>query len=156
MQKTFSIRSANADDIAVIGSIAEKTELFPAVMTPEMMEPYLNSADSRDIWLVIESEDQVCGFTFCEPERMTEGTSNMLALAIDPSHQSQSLGAALTSHLEDMLRRRGDRMLLVETLGLPEFDRTRAFYSRQGFEREALIRDFYDKGQDKVIYRKLL
>lgn len=45
-------------------------------------------------------------------------------------------------------------MLLVETLA--SFDRTRAFYSKCGYEEEARIRDFYAAGDDKVVFCKVL
>ncbi len=51
---------------------------------------------------------------------------------------------------------RGGRMLLVETSGLPDFERTRAFYRKCGYEEEARIRDFYAAGDDKVVFRKVL
>jgi RimJ/RimL family protein N-acetyltransferase len=47
-------------------------------------------------------------------------------------------------------------MLLVETSGLPDFERTRAFYLKCGYEEEAHIRDFYATGEDKVVFRKVL
>lgn len=51
---------------------------------------------------------------------------------------------------------RGGRMLLVETSGLPDFERTRRFYMKCGCEEEARIRDFYTTGDDKVVFRKVL
>ena len=51
---------------------------------------------------------------------------------------------------------RGERVLLVETSGLPGFERTRAFYRKLGYDEEARIRDFYQAGEDKVVFRKAL
>jgi RimJ/RimL family protein N-acetyltransferase len=42
----------------------------------------------------------------------------------------------------------------VETSGLPEFEATRRFYERNGYVREARIRDFYRKGEDKIVFWK--
>jgi ribosomal protein S18 acetylase RimI-like enzyme len=50
----------------------------------------------------------------------------------------------------------GGRVLLVETSGTPDFERTRAFYRKCGYEEEARIRDFYQAGADKIVYRKAL
>ncbi len=47
-------------------------------------------------------------------------------------------------------------MLLVETSSLPEYERTRSFYDQLGFDREAVIRAFYAKGEDKVVFWKHL
>ena len=45
---------------------------------------------------------------------------------------------------------------LVETSGLPEFERARAFYRKCGYEEEARIREFYNAGEDKIVFRKAL
>jgi hypothetical protein len=50
----------------------------------------------------------------------------------------------------------GERVLLVETSGLPEFGRTRAFYLHLGYAEEARIREFYQAGEDKIVFRKAL
>jgi hypothetical protein len=47
-------------------------------------------------------------------------------------------------------------MLLVETSRLPDFDHTRKFYIKCGYEEEARIRDFYATGDDKVVFHKVL
>ena len=59
-------------------------------------------------------------------------------------------------HVEQALAARGGRVLLVETSGLPGFERTRAFYRKLGYDEEARIREFYQAGEDKVVFRKAL
>ena len=56
--------------------------------------------------------------------------------------------------VEQHLIEQGDRLLLVETLA--SLQDTRAFYQHCGYEEEGYIRDYYDQGEDKVIYRKQL
>ena len=60
------------------------------------------------------------------------------------------------SHIEQMLTQRGERVLLVETSGLEDFEYVRAFYRKSGYEEEARIREFYKAGDDKIIFRKAL
>ena len=90
------------------------------------------------------------------PERMTQGTWNLLLIAVHPDRQGQGIGGAVMRHVEKTLARRGERILLVETSGLPAFDRTRAFYRFIGYDEEAQIRDYYQAGDDQVVFRKLL
>ena len=42
------------------------------------------------------------------------------------------------------------------TSGLPSFERTRGFYRLCGYDEEARIRDFYQAGEDKIVFRKAL
>lgn len=71
-----------------------------------------------------------------------------------PADQRRGVGTALIGHVERELAAGGQRLLLVETSGLPAYARARAFYARCGYDQEARIRDFY--ADDKVVFRKAL
>lgn len=75
---------------------------------------------------------------------------------MQPDCQGQGRGAALIRYVEQTLTARGARLLLVETSGLPSFELTRAFYCKCGYDEEARIRDFYEAGDDKIVFRKAL
>ena len=80
----------------------------------------------------------------------------LLLIAVRPACQGQGRGAALLGHVESALRASGQRLLLVETSGLPSYARTRAFYVKCGYAEEACVRDFYKAGEDMVVFRKAL
>ena len=40
--------------------------------------------------------------------------------------------------------------------GLPTFGRARASYERCGYEQEARVRDYYEPGDDVILFRKAL
>jgi ribosomal protein S18 acetylase RimI-like enzyme len=65
-------------------------------------------------------------------------------------------GSALVSHVERVLNERCIRLLIVETSGLPDFARARAFYDKSGFTEEARVKNFFAAGDDKLIYTKML
>ena len=155
MSDTVTIRPTTFSDVRIIARIAEETELFPGEMLGDMIAGYFDGSKS-DIWLTAVAEDEPIGFGFCEPERMTVGTWNLLAIGITSDRQSRGVGAALLTSLENLLKQDGHRILLVETIGSPEFSRTRSFYHREGFVEEARIRGFYDTGLDKVVFWKQL
>jgi ribosomal protein S18 acetylase RimI-like enzyme len=155
------IRLAISDDTTALIALAEATGLFQPDQLNEvsaMLADYFASQDSSDrFWLTdAEENDGLLGIAYCELERMTEGTWNLQLIAIRPDRQGQGRGAALLRHVEQQLAADGGRILLVETSGLPEFDRTRAFYLKCGYGEEARIRDFYQAGEDKIVYRKVL
>lgn len=112
-------------------------------------------AACQELWFTLHDEQPI-GVAYRAPERMTSGTWNLYLIAVHPSRQSCGHGAAFMSHIEALLAQRGERVLLVETSGLPEFERTRAFYLRNGYTREAVIRDFYNAGEDKIVFHKAL
>lgn len=116
----LTIRPAERQDIAAIQSVAENAELFPPEMLEDMMSGYLDRT-SNDLWFVALTGDRLVGFGFCEPERMTSGTWNLLAIGILDDCRGQGIGAAMMRQLEDRLRTAGERILIVETLGTPAF-----------------------------------
>jgi ribosomal protein S18 acetylase RimI-like enzyme len=148
MTQNHTIRPFGRDDLPAAERLIDATGLFPPDMLAGMAEPGL-SGESEDLWLVA---GQVSGLAYAAPERMTVGTWNLLLLAVLPGAQRQGLGRALVGAVCDRLCSSGARLLLVETSGLPEFAGPRAFYTSCGFRREAAIRDFYEKGEDKVIF----
>jgi ribosomal protein S18 acetylase RimI-like enzyme len=143
------------NDLPGVSSILDGTGLFPTEMLADMAEPYLSEAEPH-IWLVALSSTDVLGFAYCEPERMTDGTYNLLAIAVDPTRQNGGIGQRLVAAVEQVTKAMKARVLLVETSSLTEYQRTRSFYDQLGFDREAVIREFYAKGEDKVIFWKHL
>lgn len=150
-----SIRPVEQGDLAHLKSIVDATELFPSEMMDDMLSGYFDGS-KPDIWFTCIRDGEPISFGFCEPERMTEGTWNLLALAVQPEHQGKGTGSAMMSYLEDRLASDGQRLLLVETMGSPEFGRTRAFYRGNGYVEEARIREFYEAGADKIVFWKHL
>lgn len=155
MNHHYHTRAMVRDDLVEIAPILDATGLFPSEMLPAMAEPYLEGAEPH-VWLVACQGEDVLGFAYCEPERITDRTFNLLAIAVEPSWQSRGVGQQLVVAVEQELRASGARVLLVETSSLPEFERTRSFYDRLGFAREAVIREFYAEGDDKVVFWKKL
>lgn len=148
------VRALAAADLPAARSVVDSTGLFPGELLDGMTQPYLSGAEGG-IWLV-HGHGGVQAVTWCIPERMTQGTWNMLLLAVHAGHQRSGLGRELVCEAESRVRDAGGRLLLVETSGLPEFERTRAFYRACGYEPEARIRDFYREGEDKVVFRRTL
>jgi len=149
------MRPVERQDLAQLKLIADAAELFPSEMMGDMISGYFDGS-KPDIWFTYSPAGKAISFGFCESERMTEGTWNLLAIGVDPAYQGKGIGAAMMTYLEDRLADQGERILLVETMGIPAFERTRAFYRKNGYVEEARIREFYEAGADKVVFWKHL
>lgn len=108
-----------------------------------------------EFWLSYD-DGSPAAVAYCAPEAMTMGTWNVLLIAVHPDRQGEGIGAQMMSYIEAKLASAGARVLLVETSGTDDFIRTRAFYAQQGYDEEARIREYYDVGDDKVVFRKAL
>ncbi len=153
------IRPATPDDRSALMALGEATGLFQPHEL-EFMEGMLSEYFAGDLgeghrWIV-DDEDGVLAAAYCAPEIMGDGVSNLYFIGVHPDRQGQGRGAALLRHVEEDLRGRGVRLLLVETSGVDGFQATRAFYAKNGYDEEGRIRDYYAAGDDKVIFRKLL
>ena len=149
------IKATSSDDIAGLQAVLEGTELFPSEMLPEMLAPSL-AGETEAFWLTCHSGGEAVGLCYTVPEDLADGTWNMLALAVRPDLQGKRLGAALVKAAEQHLKGKGQRILIVDTSGTDDFALTRKFYTQNGYDEEARIRDFWADGDDKVIFRKAL
>ena len=90
-------------------------------------------------------EDRPVSIGYCAPERMTEGTYNLYALAIHKDYQGIGIGKEMMIYVEELLRDMNVRILIVETSGKSEFERTRKFYEKCNYLKQAIIPEFMMK-----------
>lgn len=155
------IRLARPEDSASVTSLAVASGLFPAdatSVTDGMMADYwARNRDAGHVCLIdLDDADEPLGVAYYAPAPATDRTWYLTMIAVRADVQGQGRGAALMRHAEEALRTSGQRVLLVETSGLPSFARTRAFYRKCGYDEEARIREYYTVGEDMVLFRKQL
>lgn len=150
------VRNIAKRDIPHLKNVIDSTGLFSSELLDDMIADYFNNSNSSDIWLTLELEGAPVVIAYCAPERLTSGTYNLYLIAVSKDHQGKGLGASMMQYIEQLLKEQGNRVLLVETSGLPEFELTRRFYDKSNYQREAVIREFYQQGEDKIIFWKKL
>jgi GNAT superfamily N-acetyltransferase len=90
------------------------------------------------------------------PIPCTVSSHNLYWIAVHPDYQGKGLGKALMREAERRIRTAGGTRIYIDTSYKAQYEDTRAFYLSLGYELDALLKDFYSPGDDKVIYRKLL
>lgn len=150
-----TVRTITRADLPALKAIIASTDLFPPEMLDELTAGYLGEKQTPERWLTLEDGEPVA-IAYFAPERLTAGTWNLYLIAVRGDGQGQGYGSLLLDRIERELAATGERILIVETSGLPAFARTRAFYERCGYTREARIRDFYQAGEDKIVFWKSL
>lgn len=155
MQKDSCVRSITPDDLPALKTVIDANELFPSAMLDEMIFDYFNNKNSQDYWFTYDDGKPVA-IAYCAPEKMTEGTWNLYLIAVHPDYQGLGYGTSMVNHIESRLANGGERILLIETSSLESFEPTRKFYRKCGYHQEAQIRNFYQAGEDKIIFSKSL
>ncbi|MEL7087948.1 MAG: GNAT family N-acetyltransferase [Planctomycetota bacterium] len=150
------IRPTRADDLAGLEAVVAQTKLFPPEMLAGMVDEPPAPGDPAPIWLTALEGCTPVGLCFARAETFTTGTWNLLAMAVAPARQGRGIGTALLCSLERRLKADGARILIIDTMGTEAFTATRAFYLGCGYVQEAVLRDFWDEGADKVTFWKKL
>jgi len=91
------------------------------------------------------------GFTPC-----TLHSYQLYWIVVSPAVQRRGIGRRLLAAVEERVRAAGGRRLYVETSNTSQYEPTRLFYLSCGYRAEAILRDFYAPGDDKVIFGKVL
>lgn len=153
------IRATDADDVPILVSLAEGTRVFSPneiVGLKEDLDNCLAGDYPLDRLLTIEHAGRAVGFAHFGPAEITDGTWYLFWIAVDRASHGHGYGAQLLRRVEDEVRGRDGRLLLIETSNLPRYAATRSFYERTGYARECMIRDYYSVGDDKIVFSKRL
>ncbi|HZT83376.1 MAG TPA: GNAT family N-acetyltransferase [Gemmataceae bacterium] len=103
-----------------------------------------------------EKDGRVIGFAYYAPAAMTDRTWYLYWIAVSKQTQAKGVGSSLLRHVEEDIRQGGGRVLFIETSSLPHYELTRRFYLKHGYDKEAVLRDYYAEGDDMVVFRKRL
>jgi ribosomal protein S18 acetylase RimI-like enzyme len=154
------IRKLESRDRDELKRILEDTHHFnddEIKVAIELIDVYLNDAKQTDyIIYVSETDGSTTGYICYGKRPLTEGTYDLYWIAVDPNIHGKGLGSRLVKHMEEDLMKSGAKLILIETSGKPEYENERRFYTKNGYEVQTIIKDFYRTADDLYIYRKYL
>lgn len=101
-----------------------------------------------------EQNGQVIGFAYYAPAAMTDRTWYLYWIAVTRDTQAKGVGTKLLHFVEEDIRKRQGRILLIETSSLAHYELTRRFYLKHQYEQGAVLKDYYTDGDDMVVFRK--
>ena len=104
--------------------------------------------------VTFEDAGKILGFAYFAPAAMTDRTWYLYWIAVSKQTQARGVGGKLLKYTEDAIRQERGRVLFIETSSLPHYQLTRQFYVKHGYDKEAVLRDYYADGDDMVVFRK--
>lgn len=152
------IRPTSPQDTGPLIVLTRQTGMFKPLEIQalrEVLDDYFaTTRDEGHLCVSAEHEGQIVGFAYYAPAAMTEGSWHLWWIAVSKERQGGGIGQELLRYLEEDIRARKGRVLFIETGSLPHYERTRRFYVKNGYEKHALLKDFYARGDDMVVFRK--
>ena len=128
-----------------------------AAFSQEEVRVALEMVDSGDYTVfVVELDGEVCGYASIGPTPLTLTTWHLYWICIHPRAQRRGAGMALQRHVEEFIRSQKGECLVLETSGRTDYERTRRFYERAGYQQAGRIPDYYKARDDCVFYFKML
>jgi ribosomal protein S18 acetylase RimI-like enzyme len=85
---------------------------------------------------------------------LTEATWDIYWVVVAHDKQGFGIGRILMKHAEDDIKKMHGKLIMVETSGKPEYNKTRRFYDTLNYQRVCQIPDYYAPGDDLVLYSK--
>jgi len=156
----MQIRPATLGDRTRIKEILISTARFTpqeVSWAMELVDKWLREgADGEYSVHVLDDETAVQGYVCYAPTPKAEGVFDLYWIAVDPQRQGEGIGQVLLRFVENEVRRRDGRMLLIETSSKRSYAPTIRFYQHAGYHEISRIKDFYRIEDDKVVFCKHL
>lgn len=150
--------SYTEDLIAQCIDIAHRTNAFSEAeidVLEEVLRDWAVSQGKEYSLRLFFDDQKVSGFVIFGMTPMTKYAWDVYWIAVDPELQGKGIGKSLMAQVErEAVGQAGQAILRIETSGKSTYTRQRSFYKSCGFEEKGRIEDFYQLGDDLVIYAK--
>lgn len=151
-----NIRAVLKTDVAELKKVVDSCGLFPSEYLEEMISDYLNNPDTQDIWFTYIENNIPIAIGYCVPEKFTDGTYNLLAIGVSQDSQRKGVASEMMNYIEQLLKQKEGRILIVETSSDDAQIGARNFYEKIAYTLAAVIKDFWKDGEDKIVFWKKL
>ena len=145
-------------DIKRIREIVESTGFFYDFETDvavELVEERLRDGESTGYHFVFAEVDGVTAAYSCFGHiEMTKSCFDLYWIVTHHDFRGKGVGKKLLDKTYEEARKMGCKIIIAETSGREHYAPTRAFYDSAGYTLEATIKDYYDDGDDKLMYTK--
>ena len=148
------------EDCESVRRIVESSAFFSpeevSVAVELLTERLTKGLESGYYFLFAEHDGRVIGYTCFGPIPCTRGSFDLYWIAVQDEFRGLAIGRELLSKTLRLIETIGGVRIYIETSSRPQYAPTRAFYCKNGFEQEAVLKDFYDHGDDKIVYSRTI
>lgn len=159
--KTFTYRQhIEPSDIEAIAGLVESSGFFSdeeIEIAIQLAEEKIDQKDASSYrFLFAEDGERVLGYTCYGLVPATAYSYDVYWIVVSDDVRGQGLGKLLMAETEKLIRLSGGRNIYAETSSREQYKPTQKFYEACGFHQEAFLQNFYNEGDSKIIYAKVL
>jgi len=155
-----SIRHLTHQDKQKVMSILQTTPEFlshEVVVAEELIDAFLEDPQTSGYYIhVAELDGEIAGYVCYGNTPLTEATWDLYWIAVANDKQGYGIGRILMKHAEEDIKKMHGRLIMVETSGKAEYNKTRQFYEKLNYQKVCQIPDYYASGDDLVLFTKKL
>jgi ribosomal protein S18 acetylase RimI-like enzyme len=148
------------EDIEHVREIVVSTGFFYDFEIPvavELVEEGVEEGeDSGYFFIFAEVDGKTVSYSCYGPIAGTDAGYDLYWIVTHNDYRGSGIGKQLLDETHRIVKSRGGRYIIAETSSLEKYTPTRQFYEKNNYDKEAIIKDFYLTGDDKVIYVKRL
>ena len=153
------VRKFVGEDVEPVRSILAKSGVFSEdelEVALEVIDVYLSNPKQTDYELFssVDDRDRVLGYLCMGPTPITFGTFDLYWIAVHPDSHGRGIGRELLAFAENLVKASGGRLIIAETSSQPRYEGARKFYESNKYEVVAHIKEYYNVGDDLLIYGK--
>jgi ribosomal protein S18 acetylase RimI-like enzyme len=145
----------DAGDPVRIRALVEATGVFSAEearTAAELAETTLDGTETYR-WLIAEAGDTLLGYTCFDRIPLSKVSFDLYWIAVAPAQRGSGLATALMTRTAKFIKAKRGMQIFAETSSRDPYAPARAFYAKAGFDEVARFGDFYEPGDDKVVFR---
>lgn len=123
----------------------------------ELIDIYLSDPLQKDYFFITAIDaGSPAGYACYGKRPLTDAVYDLYWILVDAGKRNRGIGNMLLRRAEEDSKKKGARMMVAETSGLPAYKPARCLYEKNGYTEEARVRGFYKPGDDLVVYVKRL
>jgi len=130
---------------------------FEIAVAIELVEEALeNGTESDYLFVFAEYEGNTIGYTCFGQIACTKYSYDLYWIGVHNNYRGAGIGKILMSETEKNIKKLGGKGIYIETSSRDKYIPTQKFYDNCNCELIARINDFYDEGDDKLLYKKIV
>lgn len=158
------LRKAKEGESSFLVKQASQTEPWKKGEAEELLGGILHQYFSGElpeehtvsVWEETAEGSVITGWSYYAPNMYAEGVWDVWWFGVGIEFHKKGHGTSLIKAIEQEIRGKGGRVIVIETSSTQALLKARRFYAKMGYHNCGSIPHFYGENDDKVIFSKSL